>query len=150
MNKTDIENIDYSDCINKVDHYIQCICFDCLHSHFSMWFAEIINKEFVVLTAVRHLHWHCMNRKNIADMTNTDNCKHYCSGRENYKKIEILETDHINEINNYWKCYLDDKTDSAAQTVKIWQIWHNSCIYWIRSLLYSLCLQWRKTLSSRC
>ena len=149
MNKMNIKNIDCFDHIDEVDHYAQCIHFDCLHLHFSMWFAEIINKKSVVLTAMKHLCWCCINRKNIADITDTDDYKHYCFDRENCKKIEIFETDYINEINNYWKHYLNDKTDSAVQTVKIWQIWHNDYIYWIRFLLYSLCLQWRKISSSR-
>ena len=32
INYTDIENNNYSDLV-KTDHYVQCICFDCLNSH---------------------------------------------------------------------------------------------------------------------
>ena len=63
-----------------------------------------------------------MNRKNMTDMTDMNNCKHYCSDKENCKKIETLKTDYMNEMNDYQKYYLDDKIDSAVQTVKIWQI----------------------------
>ena len=53
-------------------------------------------------------------------MTDTNNCKHYYSDKKNCKKFKTSETDHIDKINNYWKCYFNNKTDSAVQTVKIW------------------------------
>ena len=117
-----MKNVDCFDYIDETDHYIQHTHFDCLHSHFLMWFAEIVNRESIVLTAAEHLHWCCINRENIADMINTDNCKHYCFNKKNCKKIETFETDYTDKINDYWKCYFNSKTDSAVQTVKIWQI----------------------------
>ena len=146
-NKINMKNVDCSDCIDEIDHYVQHIHFDCLHLHFSMWFAEIVNRKSVVSTAVKCLCWHCKNRKNI---TGKDNCKH-CSDKMNNKKIKILEIDHINKMNNYWKHYLIVNIVAAVNSAALMMIWlwsYDSCTYQITLFLYFLCLQWTTILWS--
>ena len=81
MNKTDIKNIDYSDHLN----YTQYIYFK---SNWCCWrlFAEIVDKKSAVaaIKMTECLCWCCMNKTNkinIADKSDTDNCKHYSADK---------------------------------------------------------------------
>ena len=118
-NKIDIKNVDYSESIDRTNHYVQYIYFDCQCSYFSTWFAEIVKKESAAAAEMtKCLHWCCTDKMNKIDITDKINYKH-CSDKVD-KKIKISEIDHTDETDNYcWNCYLNNAvmTELAVQTV---------------------------------